>query len=158
MKNFPFPIQGSISTGTLRVSEVLDSFLSALRRLGGKLQRADANKIRRMLDRDESDWTEEESDFASELLSEVQDRLQGYAPECFYFGTSQGDGADFGFFFDSELFEMERRDCPDDFVNDLSEAEARGNLRAFVVNDHGNVSLFVRKSARAAWREVWSVV
>lgn len=48
------------------------------------------------LEDDESDWWE--SDTCIYLLNEtIQDTLDFYAPEGYYFGCHPGDGSDFGF-------------------------------------------------------------
>ena len=43
------------------------------------------------------DWEEQPAEYASELIDELADALQAYAPAGAYFGSHEGDGADFGF-------------------------------------------------------------
>ena len=109
MKNFPFPYLGSISHGTLRTEDLLPDFLHVLRKLGGTLSRADANKVRRILDREE--WSNEERYWCDELLhEELFNKLGCFAPDYCYFGATEGDGADFGFWLSSDWEERARED------------------------------------------------
>jgi hypothetical protein len=92
------------------------------------------------------------SDDADYDLEALFDALQEYAPPYFYFGAHPGDGADCGFWL-SESF-------PDDFdglkVSDLSEVPTGYTGEVLIVNDHGNISLYVY--SRGHRREVWAIV
>lgn len=91
---------GSVSSGTHKDSHLLSAFTSTLSLLRGE---EEANKIdayreaRDLLEKGEDDWTEDEQDTVSEILESLTNSLDEHSPEGAYFGTSEGDGADFGF-------------------------------------------------------------
>lgn len=80
-----FPFQGSVSHGTHRVEDLISAFSPVLRALNPKrLTEITAN-------RDSSE------DDQADLIVELMDALDLEAPEGYYFGAHEGDGADFGF-------------------------------------------------------------
>jgi hypothetical protein len=94
-------------------------------------------------------------DVASDLEA-LFDALDEYAPPYFYFGAHPGDGSDYGFWLREDL-----RDDPDAFdglrVSGLDEVPADYIGEILEVNDHGNVSLYV-KSRNGRLRAVWGIV
>jgi hypothetical protein len=104
---------------------------------------------------EESDWD----------LESLFDALGEYAAPYFYFGAHPGDGSDYGFWL-SENWDEDFEPLPDCIsgdrypdhikVSDLSEVPSWFRGEVAVVNDHGNVTLYV-KTARTL-REVWAVV
>jgi hypothetical protein len=149
---------GSISTGTLRTEDLLDSFAWELEHL---VQRnADAwcsdsgrsNRDAYMALIGEAREIDPGSDDARELVEELSDALQDFAPAYAYFGAHPGDGADFGFWLSESM--------PCDFdglrVSDTSEIPDDYSGEALHVNDHGNMSLFA--CDRGQTREIWSLV
>ena len=89
---------GTVSHGTLRTQDLLQSFSETLEqyRPGNPL----VIEARRVLE----DWGDGERDTiirnaeASDLLQEIEDRLNEVASEFGgYFGSHEGDGSDFGF-------------------------------------------------------------
>lgn len=91
---------GSISTATLRTSDLIVAFLDALPPAMQKHFRAEYGEV--------IDWAEvetahvmtetEEPEDAAYFLNEVLvDALDDIAPDGYYFGAHPGDGADFGF-------------------------------------------------------------
>jgi hypothetical protein len=166
---FKYASFGSVSSGTLRTSDLLDAFASELRtlvsanyanlppndayyeegaRLLAVLAEADA-----WLDAydDDSDSDEESG---SALVDEMIDCLSSYfAPPYGYFGTLEGDGADFGFWLSDGAL--------DDFdglrVSDTSEVPADYSGEVLHINDHGNASLYVA-DGKGRLTEIWSVV
>ena len=119
---------------------------------------------------DDGDGGYYDSDDADYDLESLFYALQAYAAPHFRFGAHPGDGADYGFWL-SESWD-EDFDTPDRMeqigcavrgdvsmslkVNDISEIPAGFRGEVAVVNDHGNVTLYV-KTARTL-REVWSIV
>jgi hypothetical protein len=102
----PKPSFGSISTGTLRTEDLLEAFLAELNYLGqGKL----AKKLERELTDGAAAIAELNDDvpddYAEYILSDAQDALAELALPYQYFGTLEGDGADFGFWFDRHAFD-----------------------------------------------------
>lgn len=125
---------GSISHGTLRTVDLLDSFASELDRLEG--ERDDVAEARAVLTLHNAGWlTIADSDEASELVQALQDALNEFAPPYCYFGTTEGDGSDFGFWPSMEAIDELPR------VNDPADVEGMGEDCVFV-NDHGNVTVY----------------
>jgi len=149
---------GSISSGTLRTEDLLDSFsweLEALVQRNAGAWCSDDGRVTRdayMTLIGEAREVDPDSGDAVELVSELEDALQDFAPPYAYFGAHPGDGADFGFWMSENL--------PDDFdglkVSDTSEIPDDYSGEALHVNDHGNMTLYECDNGHT--REVWSVV
>jgi hypothetical protein len=134
---------GSISTGTLRTEDLLEAFASELEY---QVQRnadewcSDAGRERRdnyvkLID-DASNIDPDDED-AAEIVTELENALQDFAPAYCYFGAVEGDGADFGFWF-AGMDALE--DLPR--VSDPSETEQHLGEECVFVNDHGNVTVY----------------
>lgn len=87
----------SVSHGTLRTVDLIESFL-------GELELWDRAKFKELhaevpfdaWDSQDNEWWDSED--ASYFLNEdLFDALNNVAPEGFYFGAHEGDGSDFGF-------------------------------------------------------------
>jgi hypothetical protein len=150
---------GSVSHGTLRSEDLIDSFIYELRQQK-PLSRQHRKLLREIEKRINGSARMErlgfepyfESDDASEDVNELIDALECYAPTGFYFGAHPGDGSDFGFWLSDSFIE----DFDGLRVNDLSEMP-RGYIGEVLhVNDHGNVSLYVK--SRSHLKEVWAIV
>ena len=122
-----------------------------------------------------------ESEDADYDLSDLFDALDAYSAPYFYFGSHPGNGADYGYWL-SESWDEDflgnpglafalRESAqyralhgagdidpmpPAIKVSDLSEVPSWFRGEVAVVNDHGNVTLYVKTSR--ALREIWSVV
>ena len=126
---------GSISTGTLRTSDLLICFANELDWMRGN---DDATKqVDNLPTVNEGDETEidENSDAATELLQAFFEQLDYLAPPYCYFGAIEGDGSDFGFWPSMEAINelpriqnVEGEDLPDE--------------DHCYVNDHGNVTVY----------------
>jgi len=88
------PQVGTISSATLRPEDLIPAFASELEYIVGDdpeyaplLREASALQ-------DSEDW---EDEGASLVLEELFDALDSLAPAGVYFGSTEGDGADFGF-------------------------------------------------------------
>jgi hypothetical protein len=95
-----FKFLGSISHGTLRTQDLLTTFASVLDTLtegNHPTLVAEANLYASMIEADTA--TERDLDLAAETLSTLTDCLESFAPKGFYFGTHEGDGSDFGFWY-----------------------------------------------------------
>ena len=97
---------GSVSHGTLRPADLIETFYLTLAALAERDD--DAERRARTLklcaevegavaaDEERGEWAESEE--ANALLNEeLFDALDAYAPDGHYFGAHVGDGADFGF-------------------------------------------------------------
>lgn len=160
-QNCEYPI-GSVSTGTMRTEDLIDSFTSELRyrlkhgpTVSRETRKAHVNLLReieRAIDVESAYDTDDFSGNMDDYLTDLFDALGEYAGPYFYFGSHPGDGADYGYWLSDEF-----ADAFDGLkVNDLSEVPTKYRGEVLVVNDHGNMSLYVKTSR--AMREVWAVV
>lgn len=143
------PTIGSISHGTLRTPDLVDSIVWELRdcRLT-KVQRATVRDAQRLLSRDEPD-----DESLSWIYDDLCDIMDSFAPPYVRFGMSEGDGSDLGFWPCLDTLAEDRRN------GDLPDAEQlpAGYRGLYViVSDHGNVTLMERR--RGGSREIWSCV
>ena len=130
---------GSISTGTLRTEDLLAAFHSTIAASGTPPALAEDGYI---------DGGARYSD--GELLEVYTEQLESLCPPFVYFGTLEGDGADFGFWPDIETIQeivniaecdaSQGISCPDDGV-------------IVQVSDHGNVTVMDMER-----NVIWSVV
>lgn len=154
---------GSISSGTMRTEDLLDTFASELEY---HVQRnaaewcSDAGRAERDgymalvaeaqdIDFESEDFDEEGAEY---VLNELSDALQSFAPPYAYFGSHPGDGADFGYWLTEDL-----DGCFDGLrVDDTSEVPADYDGEVLHVNDHGNMTLYVASQGNLT--EVWGLV
>lgn len=146
---------GSVSEGTLRSEDLLSRFARELDSLlhlqVTRFKRARYRKLIREADSmlARGDINSEES--ASEVVDDLMNALGDFAPPYGYFGTSEGDGASFGFWVsDLDSFDGLRVDDTGDVPHDY-----QGEVMH--VNDHGNMTLYVA-NGRGKLREVWGLV
>ena len=148
---------GSISSGTMRTEDLIPAFAAELDwcTSGG---RADRTTEESKLLADADGVEDYDSENASEILSELFDALNEHAPAYAYFGAHEGDGADYGFWIHSDVFES--HGCFDGLrVSDTSEVPADYVGEVLHVNDHGNATLYVKDKAESdELREIWAVV
>lgn len=139
---------GSVSHGTLRTEDLLDTFAYELEY---QIQRNAKHWLGNTAERDrltnligEAREIDPDSEAASELVNEsLFDALNEFAPPYTYFGAHEGDGSDFGFWPSWDA--VNELPCIAD-PNELPHAE--GDCR--YVNDHGNVTVF-DSSGAAIW-------
>jgi hypothetical protein len=141
---------GSVSEGTLRTEDLLDSFAYELHyQLKRQTTRFPRAKYRALI-REANKSGAAESEFADDLVCELIDALGEFAPPYAYFGTHEGDGASFGYWpMDLEEFDGLR-------VNDTSEVPRDYSGEVLHVNDHGNATLYVARRGKLS--EVWGIV
>jgi hypothetical protein len=144
---------GSISHGTLRSEDLLDAFLSeAEARFPDSKTAADTRRVRdAVLEVDDAATIEAfyASDWVSSVINEdLHDLLNEDLLPFMYFGANEGDGADFGYWFDYDAFETSVQDGETIKVEELPE-----DLADFycmypdaqyiaVISDHGNIELY----------------
>jgi hypothetical protein len=136
---------GSISHGTLRTVDLLETFTEELAyhmQRNFKLLPFDeyARLVKlteeaRNVDVDAD--TQDAAADADEIITELQDALQDFAPPYCYFGAHEGDGSDFGFWpIMDAIYELPH-------VKDPNEVPDGGTGEDCVfVNDHGNVTVY----------------
>jgi hypothetical protein len=88
-------------------------------------------------------------DLNEDLFNELN-RLCEDIPYC-YFGASEGDGSDYGFWISLHDYDFEGLK-----VSDLSEIPDDYEGEFLVINDHGNTSLYNRWNGENT--NVWSIV
>jgi len=156
---------GSISTGTLRQQDLLSAFAQKLSSLestrfyaevgpdslelyhGSELVRQ-APAMLNALD----NTTAVSNPYVAEYLDWLTDALQEYCPPFIYFGTLEGDGADFGFWPDMDsLGEAMQRMGMARGESDEERLEDDGVI--VQVSDHGNVTVMDMER-----NVLWSVV
>lgn len=137
------PTIGTISHGTLRTPDLLEAFGWELQHISDTdAHQALAEEARRRAHyftwNDLPDGEEvEETEADSELVNALADALNECAPPYCYFGNTEGDGSDFGFWPSmSEIEELPRVADPADVPE-----TGTGEDVAFV-NDHGNVTIY----------------
>lgn len=139
---------GSISSGTMRLDDLIPAFVSELEYL------ADDGAFAELI-REANVLEDYESDDAGYILEELFDALNSYAPSYAYFGAHPGDCADYGFWL-CEDFQALMRDDGVLPVSDLAEIPAEYDGPVLLVNDHGNASFGHATSGAVAWE--WEVV
>ena len=144
---------GTVSHGTMRPEDLIPDFLWELEHLNKDA----AEKIE--TDYPEYTDAEEDSDFwdedATYMLEALFDALNEQAPAFCYFGATEGDGSDYGFWPNLEAAEEESLK-----VSDLSEIPPRYCGHVLHVNDHGNITLYWKASTspRVPLKEIWAIV
>lgn len=144
---------GSYSSGTLRPEDLRDALLDMLR--GLRLSRADRRLV------NEARRAPDDSDDLPEIVNELIDAANNYAPPYCYVGMSEGDGAALGCWPSFDAIDEDVR-CGEILVQDDSQRGRNddvptgytGYLAAY--SDHGNLTLY--RYSRGRSREVWAIV
>lgn len=93
---------GTITAGTLRNEDLLEALSQELDAIRGDSKA----HYRLVFDAQNryylSDGRDEDEGEASEIVNELFNALNEYAPEGMYFGALEGDGADFGWWYEGE--------------------------------------------------------
>ena len=159
---------GSISTGTLRVEDILPAVLDAL----GDLRLTREERAVVMQARGELEQWEEfiddpdegaREDLETTLYVTLFDIADAHCPDYCYFGGHPGDGADIGVWPAWDSLSGDSSDPGytggpegDGYVSDARDTAGPGHTHALEVNDHGNATLYRRVGTR--WVECWSIV
>ncbi|BAQ16089.1 hypothetical protein [Methyloceanibacter caenitepidi] len=131
---------GSISTGTLLTEDLLEAFVGELSFLADSVDHPGNRQTYEDLCQEAID-ADPESEDAQEILNSLIDALTELAPPYCYFGAREGDGADFGFWPDTDsIAELPR-------VSDPNEVRIADHDWLFV-NDHGNITIYSGATAQ----------
>ena len=147
---------GSISTGTLRTEDLLPAFAYTLGALAhNPISNTSVFKSEAMAEiwQGAIDIINTPDDIhldIHEVIDELQDALQEYCPPFVYFGTLEGDGADFGFWPDRDSIE---EIMPLDRTVGEGDDEITIDGVIVQVSDHGNVTVMDLER-----HVIWSVV
>lgn len=163
---------GTISEGTLRPSDLFESFMDACNSI--QLTKAERKETRDIyaesLAGGDDYW---ESEACSDAVNALQTILESHCPDYSYFGTLEGDGACFGVWASIDQLEenavahtrfLDPNDprmshatvCKVNAGSPFPSASIGVVEHVMEVSDHGNVTLYRRAGNR--WIEVWSVV
>lgn len=156
---------GTVSNGTMRDEDLIPSFLNHLQWLDPKRitkLRKDTtwkrltNYLKKGNDLDGySDAGGFDGGCLSDLSVELFEILSEYAPPYCSFGSSEGDGAQYGFW-PSPWHEI-KQETDALIVSDTSEVPRGYRGEVFHVTDHGNLTLYTCNS-RGNLKEIWGIV
>jgi hypothetical protein len=150
---------GTLIEATLKPEDLIPAFHDELVRLSGgndHLVVKEAFDLMAEWGTETPDWTVPEHELMSEVLNDLQDALQEYAPVFCYFGAIEGDGADFGFWMDSQAFE-EARQYAEVWDQDSEYAFSEDNGVWIHVNDHGNIAILTDNNGEPG-EIIWDAV
>ena len=134
---------GSISTGTLRTEDLLPVFVDTLLGIDNSNRGQTHGYPFTYQNAWDSDYDADSywnSAYPNEDLEIVSNLLNELCPPFVYFGTHEGDGADFGFWVDMDRLEEEMRSTTSDFQADNCWTLADDGV-IVNVSDHGNVTV-----------------
>ncbi len=137
---------GSISSGTLRTLDLMEAFASEAEARCGDMATRAVSTAHIYLDPDAVVDDEQ----VQETLDELRFLLEDSCPPFVYFGTLEGDGADFGFWPDRDAIE---EIMPLD--RNVGEGDDEITIDGVIiqVSDHGNVTVMDMER-----NVIWSVV
>lgn len=159
---------GSISSGTMLSRDLISAFACVLRELASKTALPPYDGSRDHIElcdecdlwidiEDDQAWVdyEKHEELGGQLLEELFDALDSYAPDYGYFGAHPDDGADYGFWLHDDWQQM-AEDSDALFVEDTSEVPDDYTGEVVHINDHGNCTLYAADNG--VLTEVWSMV
>lgn len=155
MAKFKMGQVGTVSHGTMRSQDLIESFTSELRSLGHRSR--DLTKIEKRYNTAiNGQYGDNDAYFDNEVsswdLESLFNMLNSHALPYMYFGSHPGDDSDYGFWI-SESVEYDYDGLK---VSDTSEVSDSYTGEVLHVNDHGNMTLYTAKKGKLT--EVWSVV
>lgn len=130
---------GTISHGTMRSEDLLEAFADELEYLCKANDLPVDGLVQEARDVDPEDYGDET---VSELIDDLIDALNEFAPPYCYFGAHEGDGSDYGFWPSIEA--IEELPAIDDNSDEAIAAATAGGEDCRYVNDHGNVTVYGR--------------
>ena len=146
---------GSISTGTLRPQDLLETFAATLNQLD-KANPLIAKALDSIANGDWDNWDVEDLDVkvaAYELVNELADAIQEHCPPFVQFGAHEGDGSDFGFWPDHEALNEALQDPEYTLINGQLYSVPRNE--AVLIQNHGTDDMTVMDMERNV---LWSTV
>ena len=163
---------GSISAGTCKAEDLADALIWNLEHVDLTIEHIAAVEwASSRLEELQSDDTYNEPTLGAgtgvldqtEILDNLINVAQGYLPDYCYLGMHENDGADFGVWVISELFEDTTQGGFDGSVyrsttatNSIGEHVPAAYSHYLAINDHGNCTLWTRDGD--TWKECWAIV
>tara|TARA_R110002012_G_scaffold306476_1_gene511211 strand:- start:203 stop:700 length:498 start_codon:yes stop_codon:yes gene_type:complete len=158
---------GSISEGTLKTEDIGNNLIWHMDRLD--LDNTDLvlfKKLKKEFSEEIEHLEESEEEYSEKLeniFDEIKEIADNYTPDYCYLRMHENDGADFGVWVVSELFEDTRQGSYDGMVyrstvhtNGVDEPVPEEYSHYLAVNDHGNCTLWSRDGD--SWKECWAIV
>ena len=148
MKTLPKEYIGDqLSHGTLRNEDLIQSFMDFLQNVKGiceiekkvDLLQKDVDKLELEEESGYSDYYKDQETASYILNEDIWDLLNDIAPEFTYFGSTEWDGSDFGFWTDEEgLLEHIEEDIEFtiDSANDLTKLKDKLNEIVELIESH----------------------
>lgn len=130
---------GTISAGTMKTEDLVPACMGVLKELSPR------EWLRIRNDSDNAKWFDDgDLEVGGYILDDLFDKLGEYSPPYFYFGAHPDDGADYGWWFDSDQMDAAVHEGEVVKVN-AGDPVPKGK-HAFVleVSDHGNITLIRR--------------
>ena len=97
---------GTLIHGTLRDEDLLQAFSDELARIDktrfSEVIKADAHLFSESANLTAAQIVEELGEYVTDVINDLMDALNEYAPTGYYFGAIEGDGSVFGFWADEE--------------------------------------------------------
>jgi hypothetical protein len=160
---------GSVSEGTLKQDELLMKFLHTLQwHMQNKEalalpESADTRNWLLQIERDAQACFDDDGELlesaegeqASDILAELGDALETFAPPYSYFGGVEGDPCDFGFWPQDIEAIKDSVGFSSSVTGEYPADDFRGEW--LHVNERGNCTLYVREE-NGTDREIWSLV
>lgn len=147
---------GEVITGTLRFEDLIPAFVYELQRIADPNDNDAFALINAANGLEMVDDYYTEQDVASDIVLDLIDALNRYAPPRCVFDALEGDGSCFGFWPDFEWLNGYNDDGETLRVDDLSAIPDDYNGEALVINDHGNASFYSVTNGKS--QLIWTIV
>jgi hypothetical protein len=150
---------GSVSSGTMRTDDLLDALSGELDYQMKRQPARHPRKAHRQIIREAGavlNGNPKFAEYGDDIVQELFDALGEYAAPYCYFGASEGDGSDYGFWLCSDFTERMHDDGVP-VVDDFSELPDGYHGEVCQISDHGNASFgFMQRNGKFV--EAWSCV
>jgi hypothetical protein len=147
------PHIGTVINGTARSEDLIPTFHGLLEELNpGNKKLNGINEFKKFINDDEI--PEEHQEYASEYVIELMDELNNFSPAHVYFGSVDGDGADYGYWphleFDSCDITVTKTTSPLMHDTEFIDNDCQVIIQE---NDHGNITVMDMER-----NVIWSIV
>jgi hypothetical protein len=133
------PVMGEVCSGTLRPQDLLRMFADELQWVAPHGNSALVAKAKTTADAMDRIDSTDGPDLSSDIIRDLEDKLNEQSTDYLYFGASIGDSASFGWF--PDMYSINELPSYQD-TGEARDARYIGDFR--VVSDHGNVTVWRR--------------